>query len=1079
LEPPILRIRLFGEPDLRYGGVPLSPLASARATSLLAYLLLHQKSPQSRQRLAFLFWPDSAEPQAQTNLRHVLHNLRRVLPDPDRFLDVTPRTLQWRVDTPCWLDVAAFEAALARAGREAADGGLAALQEAVELYTGDLLEGCYEEWLLGERERLRQRYVEALERLTDVLEARRDYSKAILYAERLLRQEPLHEGTYRLLMRLHDARGDRARALRVYHVCAATLECELGVEPSTPTREAYEALLTLERDSAAAARQPGRVGGPQLVGRVHEWTRLTALWRAAEHGRAQFVLVTGEAGIGKTRLIEELHSWCAHRGAAIAVARSYPVGSALAYGPVVAWLRSEALKPRIERLDRARLTELARLLPELLAQVPDLARPGPLLESDQRQRLFDAIARAILTPGAPLLLVADDLHWCDRETLQFLHYLLRVEPGARLLVAATARREEIDRQHSLHDLLVGLHALECFTEIELGRFTREETAMLAERTVGYPLEQPEGDRLYAETEGNPLFVVEALRAGWMSGHAGRGWMSPRVQAVIESRLVQLSEPARDLVGVAATVGRAFTTDVLAAASEADEETLVRGLDELWRRRIIREHGVDSYDFSHDKIREVAYLTLSPARRRHHHLRVASALQRLYAHDPGSMSGPIAGHYERAGAAGQAVAWYVPAAEEAQQLHANHEAIGLLGRALDLLRSLPATPERQARELEVLTMLQAPLGWAEGWASERLAALQRRALELSRALEFELAPPLLRSLAVASLARRDFAAARGFGEQLCALGERDEDDVLLVEAGYVLGIAAFWSGEFEVARTHFEVAVDRYRPEHRGTHLLRYGLDPQVVCLSRLGNTLWFLGHPEMATRACDAALALADEIGHPYSRSIALVFAALLSLEMHDSERLRTYTALLTAEKREYKTRPTQASSEAFGGYIDALDGRGERGIARIQRSLDEARAGDYAPGLRAAHTRILLEACAVAGDAPTGLAVADQALAWDGADRLWEAETRRLRAVFLAALGASSQEIEAELACALEIARRQGAKMFELRTTVSLLRHRAESGDNGGVSEVRDRLAAMLEALSEGRNTQDLREALTLLARS
>jgi DNA-binding SARP family transcriptional activator len=152
-----LRIRLLGELDLRHGEVPVPPLGSARAESLLAYLLLHRDAAQPRQRLAFLLWPDSSEPQARTNLRHLLHNLRRALPDPDRFLEVTQRTLRWRDEAPWWLDVAAFEGAVARA--EQAGRAVPAPQEAVELYGGDLLQSSYDEWLLEERERLRRGYL--------------------------------------------------------------------------------------------------------------------------------------------------------------------------------------------------------------------------------------------------------------------------------------------------------------------------------------------------------------------------------------------------------------------------------------------------------------------------------------------------------------------------------------------------------------------------------------------------------------------------------------------------------------------------------------------------------------------------------------------------------------------------------------------------------------------------------------------------------------------------------------------------------------------------------------------------------
>src|SRR5829696_1011480 len=178
MQTPVLSIRLFGGLDLRYGDWLLSPLASARAETLLAYLVLHRDTPQSRQHLAFMLWPDSTEPQARTNLRHVLHKLRRALPDADRFLDVGQRTLQWRPDAPIRLDVAEFEAALERD----------APAEAVALYGGDLLEGSYDDWVLEPREDLRRRLLEALDRLATELAARGEHAEAIRHAERLQRE---------------------------------------------------------------------------------------------------------------------------------------------------------------------------------------------------------------------------------------------------------------------------------------------------------------------------------------------------------------------------------------------------------------------------------------------------------------------------------------------------------------------------------------------------------------------------------------------------------------------------------------------------------------------------------------------------------------------------------------------------------------------------------------------------------------------------------------------------------------------------------------------------------------------------
>lgn len=1070
---PPLHIRLLGELDLRLGGVPLPPLESARAGSLLAYLVLHREAPQLRSHLAFLLWPDSTEAQARTNLRHLLHTLRRALPHADRFLDVTPRALQWRADAPCWLDVVAFTEAIVRAGREPPDAALAALREAVELYGGELLRGSYDEWIVREREAFRQRYLGALVRLAALLEARHDYAEAIAFAERLLREDPVDEETYRLLMRLHDACGNRARALRVYHLCAATLERELGVEPSAATRTAYEGLLPVERVPPVAERQADRIAGPPLVGRVAEWMRLRELWRVAAGGRAHLVLLTGEPGIGKTRLVEEFRAWCAHRGAVIAEARSYAAEGALAYGPIVAWLRSDAIAARIARLDRARVGHLARLLPEWQPAALDLDIPGPRSKREQRLQLFDAVAQAILAAGSPLLLIAEDLHWADQETLQFIHYLLRAEPNARLQLVATVRREEIDSGHPLNDLLVGLQRIDRLTEIPIRRLTNEETALLAERVVGRQFAGPEAALLYGETEGNPLFVVEALRAGWRGESGDRPWLTAKVQAVIESRLAQLSEPARTLVDAAAAIGREFTPEALAAAAGSSEELLVPGLDELWRRRILRERDAHAYDFSHDKIREVAYLALSPARRQRHHAAIAEGLERLHAADAEGISGQVATHWERAGRLDLAITWYRRAAEAAQKRHASTDAARFLDRALDLLRALPETTERASLELAILAALPAAL-WVEGYGSQRLAEAHRRALQLSGALGVELVPPLLRSLAVASLTRSDFAGAQRYGGKLWEQGERAGDEVLLVEAAYVLGIAAFWQGELAAARGHFETAVERYRPGDRHAHLLQYGLDPKVICLSRLGNTLWFLGYPGAAAHARDAALAFADEIGHPYSRETALVFAAMLAVEMRELGRLREYREMLETQFGPYRTRQSRIGTDAVGGYLATLDGE-PAGIVAIQRALDDMRGAEHAPGIRAYITRLLLEACEVAGEVRIGLAAADEALAENRAP-LWEAEIRRLRAEYLAALGAPWQEVEAELDRAIEIACRQGARPFAMRATARMLILRRDRGDHSGARAAQEALRVILDQMPEESESEEIREAKLLL---
>ncbi len=700
---PALHIRLLGEFLLLSDETLVTSVDLPRLQSLLAYLVLHQGTPQSRSRLAYLFWPDTTDAQALSNLRTVVHRLRQTLPNADGFLQVDRQSLQWQprsAEAPWVLDIQEFEDALVRAeqAEQAQDATKTrqALERAVSLYQGELLPSCYDEWILPERDRLRQAFLRALERLIVLLEREHDYEPAIGMAQRLLRHDPLHEPTYRQLMRLYAARGNRAAALRVYHTCTSVLERELGTEPSRATREVYERLMHVEGKVASqvALPQASKLVGTPLVGRRREWVQLQAAWRQTSSRGAHLVLLTGEGGIGKTRLAEELVAWASRQGAAIASARCYAAEGELAYAPVTAWLRNDIIRAALPRLADIWLTEVARLVPDVLVERPDLGQPGPLLESWQRQRLFEALARAILAAHQPLLLLLDDMHWCDQETLEWLHYLFRFDAQSPLLLIGTLRSEEMSAGHPLRTLLTALQRNRQVTEIPLGALDASDTAALATQTAGRQLDPHVTASLFQETEGNPLFIVETVRAGLIQGHDGGemalqagSTLPPTVQAVISARLEQLSPLAQEVMRLASVIGRAFTFAVLAQASKEDEDALVRALDELWQRRIIREQGTgasDAYDFSHDKLREASYASLSGTRRRHLHRNVAHALERVYTDALDRVSGQIAAHYEHAGLPEQAIAYYQRAGEAAMQVYAHAEAMALFQRALALL-----------------------------------------------------------------------------------------------------------------------------------------------------------------------------------------------------------------------------------------------------------------------------------------------------------------------------------------------------------------------------------------------------------
>lgn len=673
----------------------MTTVNTPRLQSLLAYLVLHRQAPQPRHHLAFVFWPDSTEAHARGSLRKLVHQMTTALPDAETFLAIDGNDLQWRPQAPYTLDAADFETA---AGDQANPD---ALSRAVDSYRGDLLPSCYDDWIIPERERLRQLFVHSLERLVRDLESRRQYGPAISYAQRLLAHDPLQEETCRDLMRLYALNGDRAGALRTFHACATALERELGIEPSPIAKEQYELLLKADADSLSPATPAAPlVASAPLVGRQKEWTSLLEAWRAAALGGPQFVLLSGAAGIGKSRLAEEFVEWARRQGIATASTRCYPAEGALAYAPIVGWLRSRPLPSLATRWR----TEVARLVPELAAEDPGLPAPAPLTQSWQRQHLFEAIARALLGGPQPLLLAIEDLQWCDRETLEWLHYLLRYDDKAALLVLGTVRVEEMSANEALTALLLSLRRANQLTEIELGALTLLEAAELAGHITRRQVAPDAAERLYRETEGNSLFVVEMARASVLEtvgaeGQAGTSRLPPTIQAVIRAHLAQLSPFGHEVAAIAAAMGREFKFKVLLEASGESEDALVRALDELWQKRVLREQASGGYDFTHDKLRQVAYGDLGAARRQFWHRRIALALEALYVDNLDEVSGEIASHYDRANLFGRAVPYFRRAADAARRSYANRDAIDMFRRGIELYRRLGTDQPGGSSEVE--------------------------------------------------------------------------------------------------------------------------------------------------------------------------------------------------------------------------------------------------------------------------------------------------------------------------------------------------------------------------------------------
>ncbi|GLV60866.1 SARP family transcriptional regulator [Dictyobacter sp. S3.2.2.5] len=1064
---------------------------------MLAYLVLHHDIPQQRQHLSFLFWPDATESQARNNLRQLLHQLRQAFPPVDHFLSTDMHMLHWHPATPFHLDVAEFEHALMLAEAAAQGDDRQALQATLEhadaLYRGELLPGCYDEWIVPERERLRQRHQWVLEQLLQLVEGQGDIRAAIHYAQRLLALDPLSESLYRRLMQLFALNNDRASALRVYHTCVTTLQQELGIDPDPATRAAYEQLLRQQTPTRKVSIQQALpTAPPLLIGRTREWQQLHDAWRRVDSEGPHFVLVTGEAGVGKSRLAEEFLLWAGQQGAGTARARSYAAEGQLSLAPVTEWLRSEGLRAPLRQLDRVWLTELVRLLPELLEEQPGLPRYEPVTEYGQRLRFFEALARAVLRAPQPILLLLDDLQWCDQETLAWLHFLLRFEPRARLLVVGCAREDELPSGHPLQTFLLHLRTSMHVTEIPLEPLDAAETAKLASQVTSRELNVEEGLRLFHETGGYPLFVVETVRANQGNAPAdpaevnhshmlplleGTRTLPPRVHAVLIGRLWQLSPAARRLVELAATIGREFTLDLLLAAGNTDSEDTVRTLDELWHKRILREHGTNTYDFTHDKLREVAYAEISAPQRRLLHRRVVQALETISVADPDAISGQIAWHYERAGMIEQALPCYQRAAAVAQRVYANEDAISLLVHSLELLALLPAGAKRDQQELSLQLSLAPLYRVTRGWTAPELEQVLDRALALCDIVGNDAQrAQALYGLQSVYVVQARLEKVQDTSDELHALYQRSFGAAAPLFVDTMLAGVYMQMGRVAEASEQLASIIAAHDPDQILHIQQSQGLNYAAHARAWQSHALWCLGYPQQALNRGLDAVKLVQDLDQPFDQALVSAYLALLQQLRASSAVAKEQARHALALATKYQATYYRTWASILVNHALAVEQPDEEHIRHLRDSINAFKA----PGARLRlpyYLSLLAQVYGKSGRTEEGLAAIEEALAGARAhnEHWWDAEIHRLRGELLRMRHADNSEVEAAFLCSSEIARSQQARSLELRATMSLARlwNKQQRSD-----EARSQLQNIYNWFTEGFDTPDLQAARLLLER-
>lgn len=652
--------------------------------SLLAYLALHPDQPIERPRLAFLLWPDTSDRAARRNLRQYLHRLRHLL-EPlnlnSRLQDLDNNRLLFAPADQLWIDVWQFDQHIAQLPH------LLAINQTLpphiltplNLYSTGLLPALYDDWLIPIREQWQQRHREFLQTLIYHSHHHQNWSQLIFLAKELLHHYPTHEATHRLLMEAFYRHGERERAVQQYQTCQHLLRQELDVPPMPetinlyhdirwgvyqPTNTPYHRPDIQPQDSSKSLSVAPTPSAEPFIGRQWERQYLSQAWQQTTLGQGQLVLIAGERGIGKSRLVDE---WLQHHPDEPTCLswRCREFETQLPYQPI------------IELLSQRRLAILDTTARETFEEALSC------LESDGPQLLIHLLTAELAIKTKPLLLFLDDLHWADEATWRCLAYLAGRCGEWSLLIIGTYREgglSPVSQQisHTLHQR----GQLNC---LHLSRFSMTETRQLVNALCQqlnvwpHPFDAARQQFIYEESEGHPLFISEMMkcwRHQWRLGPAEPIYeLPPMLRQLITSQLTALPKSSRELLMMAAAIGPTFQFATLARVSHVTEDNLLIALEDWLAQGFVRETATH-YGFTHHKIRVVAYDGLSRARRQVIHRRLAELLQAELTHpDPDfATASQVADHYQLSDQPQRALPYLLQAGELAvshrayQQVH---------------------------------------------------------------------------------------------------------------------------------------------------------------------------------------------------------------------------------------------------------------------------------------------------------------------------------------------------------------------------------------------------------------------------
>ena len=869
----------------------------------------------------------------------------------------------------------------------------------------------------------------------------------------------------------------------------------LGAPPLKGVSVPIQAYQVLYESTARTRLEAlATTGFNTLVGRDTEMGLLEETWHQALDGRGHVVVISGEAGIGKSRLVKELTDHASARQAWFTHLQCSPYYQHTAFYPLIDLL--ERIVLRFERGDSMaqKLTKVEGYLVESGFTLPETVPlfcsllSIPLgsgyvsrdLPADQQKMLT---MRALLTipfqraQTQPVMLIVEDLHWVDPTTLEYLTMLVDAVNTAPIMAVFTCR-PDFSSPWSGHSNV---------TAIDVNRLPSDAAVELANQVARKPLPTQVISEVVAKTDGVPLFIEELTKMVLESGlleeresrYALNGPLPPlaipnTLQDSLMARLDRLA-PVKGLAQLGAVLGREFSYSLLQAVSQLDDDALRHGLDQLVAAEFFYQQGAPpeaTYRFKHALVQESAYHSLLKSVRQQHHQRTADVLASRFPETVESRPELLAHHYTEAGLTEQAIPYWRVAAQRALQRYANHEAVSHASRGLELLATLPDTPGRAKLELSLQLILAPSLSFMRG--PQAVEDIHARALELAR--QVGSTPELFPALAgfgYGQMVHGKLREARSLAEEFLELAHPHQDPLVLAVGHRMLAYTAWWQGDFVDVLDHSREGLALYHPDqHRGC-LIRYSQDSGVVCGYVRALAHWALGYPAQAVLTMESTLVHARSLAHPYSIAITLLFAAQLSQLRRDTASARTQAEEALAISAEHGLDAVWLWCLLPRGWAIAQEGDVPAGITDICEAMTRRRAANIGAVWPWFYT-ILAEAQGQLGKIDDALAGLEEALQWvqRNDEHLYEAEAHRIRGELLF----KQHDPAAAETCfqqALTVARNQQAKSWELRAAMSMARMWLQQNRT---DEARQLLAPVYDWFTEGFDTADLIEAKALL---